>query len=88
MEPFGLPTSLACETEIKGIRIKAGARKNYDTMVEVRVGPIVITEVQVLDDHLVQATAYLPPGIQASDSDLDNRITAAALSLHFGIDEV
>jgi hypothetical protein len=33
-----------------------------------------------------QAIAYLPPGVQVSDSDLEDRIKNVALSFHYGVD--
>jgi hypothetical protein len=79
--------SLPSDSKIEAINIKAGERKNYDTLVDVRVGPIVILEVSVIDDHVIQASAYLPSGIKVSDSSLEDAIRNAALSRHYGVDE-
>lgn len=87
MEPVVLTISLEPGAEIKGINVRAGARKNYDTLVDIQIGPVVITAVAVIDDHVSSATAYLPRGLQISDTDLEDRIKGVALSFHYGVDE-
>jgi len=86
MESFVLTISLEPDAEIKGINVRAGEHKNHDTLIDIQVVPIVITAVEVIDDHLSQAKAYLPPGVQVSDSDLEGRIKNVALSFHYGVD--
>lgn len=87
MEPRELTISLPRNSKIEPINIKSGERKNYDTLVDVRVGPIVILDISVIDDHVTSAKAYLPSDLKVSDSDLEDAIKNAALSRHYGVDE-
>lgn len=57
-----LTISLQGDCEVEAINIKAGERKNYDTVVDVLVGQIIILGVSIIDDHLAQTTAHLPSG--------------------------
>jgi hypothetical protein len=82
-----LTISLANDSKVEAVNIKSGMRKNNDTLIDVRVGPIVILNVSVIDDHVNSADAYLPFGIKVSDENLENAIKEAALACHYGVDE-
>lgn len=87
METQKILISIPKDSQIVAINIVAGERRNYDTLVDVRVGPIVILGVSVIDDHLVTATAYLPSDITVSDGELEEAIKGAAIAYHYGVDE-
>ncbi len=75
------------EADIRPVKIRSGARRNYDTLVDIQVGPIMIKNVSVVDDHYSTAKAYLPNDVEIEDESLRDRILLTAQAEHYGVYE-
>jgi hypothetical protein len=88
MQGSEFAVSLPAGSTIEAVDIAEGRRKGYDTLVNVRVGPIIIIGVEVIDDHQGQAEAHLPAGVSVLDAEIEAKIKSAALAHHYGVDDL
>lgn len=72
--------------EIKAVAIGGTGRPN--TLVDVRVGDVVIKGILVVDDRHSTPEATLPPTVEIDDRDLADRIRTVAVAHHLGVDDV
>src|SRR5262249_20894597 len=85
------PTAMATSssrgkgTRVVPVAIRQGIRKNYDTLVDAKVGRILIRNISIIDDHDGQANAFLPDNVEITDEILQDRVINAALSKHYGV---
>lgn len=72
---------------VKPTGIRSGGRKNYDTLVDVKVGHFLIRNISIIDNHDGQASAFLPADVEITDETLKDKVLTTALAEHYGVSD-